>query len=76
MSLEDADPDAEKETDDSVSYSQSPAIGAEELQQISSKRSTRVVPEHQSSQVATVLHQAEISCIEAVQSRRKRFQRY
>ncbi len=32
------------------------------IQQISSKQSTRVVPGYQSSQVATVLHQAEIRC--------------
>lgn len=31
VTLEDADSDTKKETDDSVSYSQSPAIGAEEL---------------------------------------------
>ncbi len=34
-----------------------------QLQQISSKQSTRVVPGYRSSQVATVLHQAEIRCI-------------
>ncbi len=33
------------------------------IQQISSKQSTRVVPGYRSSQVATVLHQAEIRCI-------------
>ncbi len=35
------------------------------IQQISSKQSTRVVPGYRSSQVATVLHQAEIRCISA-----------
>ncbi len=48
------------------------------LQQISSKQSTRVVPGYRSSQVATVLHQAEIRCSylghDAPQSRGKSFE--
>jgi len=40
-----------------------PKVGVPPLiQQISSKQSTRVVPGYRSSQVATVLHQAEIRC--------------